>query len=129
MARIELRDCTVRIKDGLGAHPDIYPCTALGNKTLGTPNTAVAVGDTTCKVSSTSIPTAVAGKTQKVPVGARFTIAGETAATTVHVVTARTQDGTVSYTHLILARRLPTRRSARRIRRWPWATPPARCRA
>ena len=33
MARIELRDCTVRIKDGLGAHPDIYPCTALGNKT------------------------------------------------------------------------------------------------
>jgi hypothetical protein len=83
----------VYIKDGLGAHPDIYPCTALGNKTLGTPNTAVAVGDTTCKVSSTSIPTAVAGKTQKVPVGARFTIAGETAAT-VHVVTARTQDGT-----------------------------------
>ena len=93
MARIELRDCTVYIKDGLGAHPDIYPCTALADKTLGTPNTAVAVGDTTCKVSSTSIPTAVAGKTQKIPVGARFTIAGETAAT-VHVVTARTQDTT-----------------------------------
>ena len=53
----------------------------------------MAVGDTGCKVSSTSIPTAVGGKTQKVPVGARFTIAGETAAT-VHVVTARTQDGT-----------------------------------
>ena len=32
MARIELRDCTVRIKDGLGAHPDIYPCTAHADK-------------------------------------------------------------------------------------------------
>ena len=93
MARIELRDCTVRIKDGLGAHPDTYPCTALGNKTVSPEKAAVAVGDTGCKVSSTSIPTAVAGKTQKIPVGARFTIAGETAAT-VHVVTARTQDGT-----------------------------------
>jgi uncharacterized protein YxjI len=93
MARIELRDCTVYIKDGLGAHPDIYPCTALGNKTVSPDKAAVAVGDTGCKVTTVSIPTAVAGKTQKVPVGARFTIAGETAAT-VHVVTARTQDGT-----------------------------------
>jgi hypothetical protein len=93
MARIELRDCTVYIKDGLGAHPDTYPCTALGNKTVSPDKAAVAVGDTGCKVSSTSIPTAVGGKTQKVPIGARFTIAGETAAT-VHVVTARTQDGT-----------------------------------
>jgi hypothetical protein len=93
MARIELRDCTVRIKDGLGAHPDTYPCTALADKTVGTPSTAVAVGDTGCKVTSVSIPTAVGGHTHKVPVGARFTIAGETAAT-VHVVTARTQDGT-----------------------------------
>jgi hypothetical protein len=94
MARIELRDCVVRIKDGLGAHPDTYPCTALGNKAVTPSKTAVAAADTACKVSSTSIPTAAGAKTQKVPVGARFTIAGETAATTIHVVTARTQDGT-----------------------------------
>ena len=93
MARIELRDCVVRIKDGLGAHPDTYPCTALGNKAVSPDKTAVAAADTACKVSSTSIPTAAGAKTKKVPVGARFTIAGETAAT-VHVVTARTQDGT-----------------------------------
>ena len=44
MARIELRDCTVRIKDGLGAHPDVYPCVAVGNKTLTPGKTAVASG-------------------------------------------------------------------------------------
>ena len=68
MARIELRDCTVRIKDGLGAHPDIYPCAAIGNKALTPGKTAVAEGDTTCKVSSVSIPTAVGGNTKKIPV-------------------------------------------------------------
>jgi hypothetical protein len=94
MARIELRDCTVRIKDGLGAHPTLYPCTAQGNKTLTPDKTAVAESDTGCKVSSVSIPTAVGGYPEKIPIGARFTIAGETVATTVHVVTARTQDGT-----------------------------------
>jgi hypothetical protein len=93
MARIELRDCTVRIKDGLGAHPSVFPCTALGNKTLTPSKTAVAEDDTSCKVSSVSIPTAVGGHTHKVPVGARFTIDGETTPM-VHVVTARVQDGT-----------------------------------
>jgi len=90
MARIELRDCTVRIKDGLGAHPDLYPCTALGNKAITPSKTAVAESDTTCKVSSVSIPTAVGGNTKKIPVGARFTIDGETDSQ-IHVVTARTQ--------------------------------------
>lgn len=90
MARIELRDCTVRIKDGLGAHPTIYPCVADANKTL--PSTPVEEGNTTCKVTNVSIPTAVGGHTEKVPVGARFTIDGETV-DTVHVVTARTQGG------------------------------------
>jgi len=92
MARIELRDCTVRIKDGLGAHPDVYPCVAVGNKTLTPGKTAVQAGDTDCKVTSVSIPPAVGGNTQKIPIGARFTIDGETAAT-VHVVTGRTQGG------------------------------------
>lgn len=91
MARIELRDCTVRIKDGLGAHPDTYPCVAEANKTL--PSTPVEEGNTTCKVSNVSIPTAVGGRTEKIPVGARFTIDGETDANAVHVVTARTQGG------------------------------------
>lgn len=87
MARIELRDCTVRIKDGLGAHPDIHPCVADGNKA---PGQAVQEGDTTCKVTNVSIPVAAGGHSEKVPVGARFTIDGETAPT-VHVVTSRTQ--------------------------------------
>ena len=90
MARIELRDCTVRIKDGLGAHPDVYPCVAVGNKTLTPGKTAVQANDTGCKVTGVSIPPAAGGHTEKIPVGARFTIDGETAAT-VHVVTGRTQ--------------------------------------
>ena len=94
MARIELRDCTVRIKDGLGANPSVYPCVAVGNKTLTPGKTAVEAGDTGCKLSSVSIPPAVGGLTQKVPVGARFTIDGETNAAAVHVVTGRTQGTT-----------------------------------
>ena len=94
MARIELRDCTVRIKDGLGANPSVYPCVALGNKTLTPGKTAVEAGDTGCKLTSVSIPPAVGGLTQKVPVGARFTIDGETDAAAVHVVTGRTQGTT-----------------------------------
>jgi len=90
MARIELRDCTVRIKDGLGANPDVYPCVAIGNKTLTPGKTAVQEGDTGCKVSGVSIPPAAGGNTEKIPIGARFTLDGETAAT-IHVVTARTQ--------------------------------------
>jgi hypothetical protein len=91
MARIELRDCTVRIKDGLGANPDTLPCVADANKTL--PATPVVEGDTTCKVTNVSIPPAAGGHTAKVPVGARFTIDGETDADAVHVVTARVQGG------------------------------------
>jgi hypothetical protein len=93
MARIELRDCTVRIKDGLGAHPTTYPCVAEANKTLTPSKTAVEEDDTSCKVTGISIPTAVGGHTEKIPVGARFTIVGETVSQ-IHVVTARTQDGT-----------------------------------
>ena len=90
MARIELRDCTVRIKDGLGANPSVYPCVAVGNKTLTPSKTAVEQNDVACKITEVSIPPAVGGHTEKIPVGARFTIDGETAAT-VHVVTGRTQ--------------------------------------
>jgi hypothetical protein len=85
MARIDLRNCTIYLKDGLtGA--------AKANKTLTPDKTAVAQGDTTCKVSDVNIPGARGGLTEKIPIGARFTIAGETAKT-VHVVTQRTLSG------------------------------------
>jgi len=76
MARIELRYCTIRIKDGLAG-------TAACNQPLVPPLS----GDTTMTVDTVALNTTV---TTKIPVGARFTIAGETATTTVHTVTART---------------------------------------
>jgi hypothetical protein len=91
MARIELRNCTVYIKDGLGANPVEYPCTAQGNKTAVP--AAVVENDVACLVTSVSIPPAVGGLTQKIPIGARFQIAGETDAEAVHIVATRTQGG------------------------------------
>lgn len=73
MARIELRDATIRLKDGLSG--------------------TAAVNETTPAASATDldIDTIVLNTddTDLVPVGARFTIAGETG-TPVHTVTART---------------------------------------
>src|SRR4051812_47582639 len=77
MARIELRDTTIKIKDGLGG-------TALVN------DMSTMVGDTTLGVDTIVLNTDV---TNKIPVGARFTIAGETGSP-VHVVTARTPTST-----------------------------------
>lgn len=74
MARIELRHCDIILRDGLAG-------TALIN------DMSVMAGDTTVTIDTVALNTDV---TTKVPVGARFTIAGETAADTVHVVTART---------------------------------------
>jgi hypothetical protein len=74
MARIELRDCEVILKDGLA-----------GTAAINDASPPVAT-DTTITIDTVSLNTDV---TNKVPVGARFTIAGETAATTVHTVTAR----------------------------------------
>lgn len=91
MARIELRNCTVYIKDGLGANPVAYPCTAVGNKTAVP--AAVAENDLGCLVTSVSIPPAVGGLTQKIPVGARFQIDGETDTDAIHIVATRTQGG------------------------------------
>jgi hypothetical protein len=76
MARIELRHCDIVIKDGLA-----------GTAKVNQPMTAPMSGDTTVTIDTVVLNT---DNTQQVPVGARFTIAGETAATTVHVVTART---------------------------------------
>ena len=75
MARIELRHCTVRLEDGLSG-------TAANNQ----PVTPPISGDTTLTLASVALNTDV---TDKVPLGARFTIAGESGSPT-HVVTART---------------------------------------
>jgi hypothetical protein len=75
MARIELRDATIRIKDGLS-----------GTAAINDMTPPVAT-DVTMTIDTVVLNTAV---DDMVPIGARFTVAGETAATTVHTVTART---------------------------------------
>jgi hypothetical protein len=73
MARIELRDATIRVKDGLSGSAAINDAGVMAN-------------DTSVTINSVVLNTAV---TNKVPVGARFTVAGETGSP-VHTVTART---------------------------------------
>lgn len=76
MARIELRDATIRIKDGLS-----------GTGAINEPSTAPVATDTSFDIDTVVLNTT---DTDQVPVGARFTVAGETDATAVHTVTART---------------------------------------
>jgi len=75
MARIELRHCDVILQDGLSGVAKIDDVTP------------PVETDTSTTINEVVLNTA---DTDKVPVGARFTMAGETAATTVHTVTART---------------------------------------
>lgn len=75
MARINLRDTVVRIKDGLDGSAAI-------NMMMG-----AMAGDATLTIDTVSLNTTV---TTKVPVGARFRVAGETDTDQVHTVTART---------------------------------------
>jgi hypothetical protein len=85
MARIELRDCTIRFKDGLsgtGALTDSPPVST----------------DTDLDIDTLVLNTA---DTDLVPVGARFTVAGETASDTVHTVTARTPESTSPTTNIV----------------------------
>jgi len=76
MSRLELKNCIVRIKDGLSG-------TAAVNQAVTPP----AATDTTLTIDTIVLNTA---DTSLVPIGARFRIAGETDATMVHIVTART---------------------------------------
>ncbi len=71
MARIQLRDTTIYLQDGLA-----------GSAVVGA--TGASIGDTTCDVASVALNTT---ETDLVPVGGRFTIDGDT---TVYTVTART---------------------------------------
>lgn len=86
MGRIELRDCNVYIQDGLSG-------TALVNE----PTTAPAVGDTDFDIDTIALN---AADPDLVPIGAGFTIAGETVET-VHTVTARTPAGTSPTTNIV----------------------------
>jgi len=79
MARIELRDATITIKDGLS-----------GVATIDGVSTGIPVTTDTSIELTTSSVVLNTTVTDLVPVGARFTIAGETDATQVHTVTART---------------------------------------
>jgi len=96
MARIELRHCDIVLKDGLAG-------TALINQMSGAMS-----GDTSLTIDTVALNT---DNTQQVPVGARFTIAGETASTTVHVVTARTPSSSspsVATTNIVFSPALST---------------------
>ena len=77
MARIELKNTVINLKDGLS-----------GSAAINQPGTAPVATDTSLTIDTVALNTTVAAR---VPVGARFTVAGETTATQVHVVTARTQ--------------------------------------
>jgi len=83
MARIELRDCTIRVKDGLSG-------TAVINDTPGANDTNVDI--TTVNLNTTD--------TDLVPVGARFTT-NVVNATTVYTVTARTPASTGPTTNVV----------------------------
>ncbi len=84
MARIELRDTTVRFRDGLSG---VAALTA-------TPPVAT---DTDMDIDSIVLNSA---DTDLVPIGARFTVAGETIATTIHIVTVRTPTSTSPTTNI-----------------------------
>src|SRR5208337_1477858 len=84
MARIELRYCTITLSDGLG-----LPSAPGGvGATAEVATTAAVSGDTTLDVKNTFIPRAK--NAQKIPVGARFTLASE-ANNPVHIVQSRVQ--------------------------------------
>lgn len=79
MARIELRHCTISLQDGLS-----------GTAHANTGNTTPMAGDSSVAVNTVALNTDI---TTKVPIGGRFTIAGETASTTVHTVLTRMNTG------------------------------------
>jgi hypothetical protein len=86
MARIELKHCTIRMKDGLS-----------GTAKINEPSTPPAENDSEFDIDTVSLNTA---DTDLVPVGARFTVAGETDSGQVHTVTARTPSGSGPTTNI-----------------------------
>lgn len=87
MARIDLRDTTITLKDGLA-----------GTAAINEPMTAPMENDTEFDIDTVVLNT---DDTDLVPIGARFTVAGETDTTQVHVVTARTPTGAGPTTNIV----------------------------
>ena len=87
MARIQLRDTTIYIQDGLS-----------GTAAINEPSTAPVATDTTFDIDTIVLNT---DTTDLIPVGARFTIAGETDTTQVHTVTARTPTSSGPTTNIV----------------------------
>jgi hypothetical protein len=77
MARIELREATIRIKDGLSG------TAAVNDATPGSGSSTLTIDTVVLNTTDTDL----------VPVGARFTVAGENNSPT-HTVTARTPSAT-----------------------------------
>lgn len=88
MARIELKNTIIKLKDGLSG--------------VSTNNEASPVAtDANCDVSTTVLNAGGLG-TDVIPVGAKFTHEGETAGTTVHTVTERTpSNGLATTTNIV----------------------------
>ena len=85
MARIQLRDTNIYIEDGLSG------TAAINDAGVG------ASGETTLTINTVSLNSAV---TTLVPVGARFTIAGETGSP-IHTVTSRTPTSAGPTTNIV----------------------------
>ena len=86
MARIELKNCVIKIKDGLSG--------AAAIDQLATPPVAT---DTAMTIDAVVLNAGGLG-TDVVPVGAKFLVDGETDATAVHTVTGRTPSDGLSTT-------------------------------
>ncbi len=92
MARIELKNTIVRMKDGLS-----------GTGAINEPTTAPVATDAEFDIDTIVLNAGGLG-TDVIPIGARFTIAGETDATQVHAVTGRTpSDGSATTTNIVFS--------------------------
>jgi len=92
MARIELKNCIVRMKDGLN-----------GTGAINEPTTAPVATNVEMDIDTTVLNAGGLG-TDVIPIGARFTVDGETDATQVHVVTERTpSDGLSTTTNIVFS--------------------------
>jgi len=90
MARIELKNCVINLKDGLS-----------GTGAINEPTTAPVATDTEFDLDTLVLNAGGLG-TDVVPVGAKFVVDGETDATQVHTVTARTpSDGLTTTTNIV----------------------------
>jgi len=89
MARIELKNSPIYLRDGLA-----------GTGAINEPATAPVATDTEFDLDTVALNTT---DVDLVPVGALFTVAGETDATQTHVVTARTPASTSPTTNIVFS--------------------------